>query len=635
MPRYELDQFATVTTRGDLSFSPDGKWITFVSNVSSQFNVWKQPVSAGPDNYPLLPVQLTATLEQSMLRAIWSPDGKRIVTLADTHGNENFQVCWVDPELGWLYPITDSPKASHEFGYPFIGFGPHGYPISPDSRYVTYASNERTGIDYDIFVHDMETGERRSVYAEGGRTYPCYWSPDGRYIIAVQIVQHLDLHLFLIDVQEGTSRQLPQAEADVRQIPGPWHPDGSGFYMICDLGREFSNLAFYNIHTDEISWVHTPDWDVSNINVSQNGKYLAWLVNEDGWSRLYVQDLDSGEIRDYPQLPKGGYLDIEISPTEPLVALHIESPVAPLNTYVLRLDTGEYWTLTYNTPKGIRVDDLVMPETVRIQSFDGKEVSAYLYKPKGLQPGERAPIILSIHGGPEAQERPFYLYDGMYQYLLNRGIGVLAPNIRGSKGYGKSWQKAIYRDWGGGELKDLEHCARYMQNLDWVDTGRMGVFGGSFGGFASLSCATRLPEYWTVAVDSCGPADLLLFANATLPIWKKRIKGWVGDPVEDREMLIERSPITYLDNLRCPILVMQGAEDPRMPKVVSDQLVERLREMGREVEYIVQEDEGHGSSKSGNRLGELHAITRWLERYLLGEPAARAAEPELQPVGSS
>jgi dipeptidyl aminopeptidase/acylaminoacyl peptidase len=227
------------------------------------------------------------------------------------------------------------------------------------------------------------------------------------------------------------------------------------------------------------------------------------------------------------------------------------------------------------------------------------------------------PVVIAIHGGPEAQEQP--LYQPLYQYLLSRGIAVLATNIRGSTGYGKSYQRLIQRDWGGGDLKDWDHAVKWLKEQDWADSDRIGVFGGSYGGFAVLSCVTRLPDHWAAAVDIFGPSNLVTFARAVPPTWKRMMKRFVGDPDEDAEMLTERSPLTYIDNVKAPLLVIQGATDPRVVKPESDQLVEKLRSMGRTVEYEVFDDEGHGFTKRPNELRAMRLSAEWLERYLLSE----------------
>jgi len=258
---------------------------------------------------------------------------------------------------------------------------------------------------------------------------------------------------------------------------------------------------------------------------------------------------------------------------------------------------------------------LVDAELVRYPTFDGRQVPAWLYRPAGSN--GRTPVLLSIHGGPETQERPGNSSAfAFYQYLLSRGIGVLAPNIRGSSGYGKSYQKLIHRDFGGDDLKDIEACAGYLRSLYWVDAERLAVYGGSYGGFASLSAMTRLPEYWACGVDLVGPSNLVSFAKAVPPFWREMMKAWVGDHYEEPDFLMERSPITYVENVRAPLLVLQGAMDPRVVKPESDQMVEKLRGLGSEVEYHVFEDEGHGFTKQANQLKAYRLISDFLFRHL-------------------
>jgi dipeptidyl aminopeptidase/acylaminoacyl peptidase len=226
-------------------------------------------------------------------------------------------------------------------------------------------------------------------------------------------------------------------------------------------------------------------------------------------------------------------------------------------------------------------------------------------------------VVLSIHGGPDAQELPVYKYSGLYQYWASRGIGVLAPNVRGSTGYGKTYQRLIHRDWGGDELKDFEAAARYLRSLDWVDADRLGVFGGSFGGFATLSCISRLPEYWAAAVDAFGPSNLVTAGKAVPPTWQRMMAAWVGDPETEVDFLLSRSPITYVDQIRTPLFVIQGANDPRVVQGESDQIVEQLRQRGIDIRYDVYPDEGHGFTKRANELNALRDAATFMEQHLL------------------
>ncbi|HEX5505060.1 MAG TPA: S9 family peptidase, partial [Thermomicrobiales bacterium] len=455
--------------------------------------------------------------------------------------------------------------------------------------------------------------------AGDGIYQPDSWSPDGRAVLVVRADSNTNQDLFLCDARTGESRHLTPHEGEVKFEPGPWRPDGGGFYLLSDQGREFMGLARCDPRDGALQWVETPEWDVTGVAASPDGRYLAWVVNEDGYSRLYVRDgaTDGARaVRDYPDLPRGVYTTLRFSPAGPLLGLYIARPVRPADVYLLDVTTGDYRRLTQSFLGGIPEEELVEPELVRYPTFDGRQIPAWLYRPRDLAPGARAPVVLSIHGGPEYQELPTYAYGGFYQYLLNRGIGVLAPNIRGSTGYGAAYQNLIHRDWGGDELRDLEHAARYLRGLPWVDPDRLGVYGGSFGGFATLSCVTRLPEYWAAAVDLVGPANLVTFAGSVPPFWRRAMKELMGDPDEDAAMLRERSPLTYVDAVRAPLLVIQGANDPRVAKAESDQMVERLRALGRTVEYMVFEDEGHGFTKPANWLTALRAAAAWFERYL-------------------
>jgi dipeptidyl aminopeptidase/acylaminoacyl peptidase len=293
------------------------------------------------------------------------------------------------------------------------------------------------------------------------------------------------------------------------------------------------------------------------------------------------------------------------------LALLWEQPGRPGDVFVVDTATGDAQTVTESRSAGLAALRMREPELIRYESFDDREIPAWLYRPEGDGP---APFVLAVHGGPEAQERPNFRPN--YQYLLSRGIGVLATNIRGSTGYGKTYQKLIHHDWGGGDLEDWRHAAEWLKAQPFVDGDRLGVYGGSYGGFATLTCVTRLPEYWKAAVDIVGPSNLVTFSRAVPPQWKRWMAVWVGDPDTEEDFLLERSPITYVDGVQARLLVIQGAKDPRVVKGESDQMVERLRELGRDVEYEVFEDEGHGFTRYANEVRAYKLACDWLEKHL-------------------
>lgn len=331
----------------------------------------------------------------------------------------------------------------------------------------------------------------------------------------------------------------------------------------------------------------------------------------DGASELHACDLGTGEDRGVPRLPTGTVDAMSLSADGRRLALMLSTGTAPTNIAVADLESGELRWVTDARP--VAATPSAEPTLVRFPTHDGLHVPAWLYRPAGEGPHG---VLLSIHGGPEAQERPHYNYAGLYQYLVDRGIAVLAPNVRGSTGYGTRYRRMILRDFGGAELGDFEAAARYLRTLDWVDPQRIGVFGRSYGGFATLSCLSRLPQYWACGVSVVGPSNLVTFARSVPPTWRPLMAEWVGDPDTEEEFLLSRSPITYVDAIRAPLFVVQGANDPRVAKAESDQIVEALRQRGLPVRYDVYEGEGHGFTKRENETKAYSDIAEFLLTHL-------------------
>jgi dipeptidyl aminopeptidase/acylaminoacyl peptidase len=261
------------------------------------------------------------------------------------------------------------------------------------------------------------------------------------------------------------------------------------------------------------------------------------------------------------------------------------------------------------------------PNLVSYNSFDNEPISAFLYLPSEKfmkNDKEKIGAVLSIHGGPTSQERPSYLYGGLYQYILSKGLAVLAPNFRGSTGYGKSFEKKIYHDWAGGELKDLEYAVKWLLSQKWIDKDKIGVFGASFGGFSTLNCVSRLSHYnWKAAVDIVGPSNLVTFTKTAPKHWKRVMAEWVGDPDTEEDFLKERSPITYVDNIKSDLLIIQGAKDPLVVKEESEQMVDKLQKSGKFVEYCVFDDEGHGFTKAKNMVKAYKLSAEFLLKRLI------------------
>jgi len=586
-----------------LTFTEDGAHVLFASNMSGQFNLWRVPVAGG------WPDQLTGFTENTVRGVGVSPRDGTILFCADHDGDEFHQLFLIEGGSGWPERLTNEPQVQH-----FVGTDAW----SPDGTRFAYAANARTPTDMECWIRDADSGETRAVFGEGMFSFPLAWSPDGTKLLAIDFRNNSDTSIHLIDVEAGQARELTPHDDDALFVPGSWAADGSGFYLLTDADSEFRGLAYYDLATDRYSWVEEPQSDVDDLKLSEDGRVLAWLVNEEGYDRFHLRDLVSGRdlSADLPDGARphltGAEPPVALSPDGSHAALIVSSPRRPPEVWVVETETGRARAVTESRIGGLREEDLVEIELVSFPTFDGRDIPAWLYRP---DVDGKAPVVLSIHGGPEAQERP--LYQPLYQYLLSRGIGVLATNIRGSTGYGKSYQRLVQRDWGGGDMRDWEHAVKWLQQQGWVDADRIGVCGGSYGGFAVLTCVTRLPDYWAAAVDIFGPSNLVTFAKAVPPTWKRFIARFVGDPETEVDFLMERSPITYVENVKTPLLVIQGATDPRVVKGESDQMVEKLRELGRDVEYVVFDDEGHGFTKRTNELNAYRLAADWLEQHLL------------------
>lgn len=599
---------------GEFSVAPTEDAVVFVASSGDTPAVWTCSLRDGA------PARLLWS-DAAVERCVWRPDGGRILVQTNPDGRENYQLGEIDPDTGDVTWSTTDHDVRHEIG-PVGRCG--NQPYSPDGSLLAYASNARDRRSFDVVVRDISGNRTRTVVEGDDRYFPVAFCPDGRLLLVIRMRQNTDHDLFTCDIVSGVVEHITPHDGPARYVPGPWSADGRSVYTATTQGRDFAGLARIDLSgAPELRWLATPPHDVDHI--SRSGSRLLWATNTDGYTTVWLRDLPTGEDRPVGtpsrlvmarDMGRGPFAPQFAN--DPMIITGVGRATAP--TELCRIDTHS-GTVTALTSCGERLpppDTMVEPTVVRYPSTDGVTVPALLFRPPAATAAAPVPVVVSIHGGPETQAVPSY--DPLNQYLLRHGIGVIQPNYRGSSGYGLAYQRMIYRDFGGGDLRDIAMAARYLRTVDWADAHRLGVYGESYGGFAALSCISRLPELWTAAVDQCGRSDLTTLAVP--PHWRARMREWMGDPDEDAEFLAERSPITHAHRVVAPLLVIHGENDTRVPKSESDRVVQRLHELGKQVKYLVLERDGHSSTSRRNALLATEATAEWFIRHLLHQTDA-------------
>jgi dipeptidyl aminopeptidase/acylaminoacyl peptidase len=597
--KYTFDQLARVRRMWGYDFSPDGKRMALVTDLDGQLNLWLIPTTGG------FPVQFTFFKDQTVRNVKWSPVSNQIAFGADEKGNELEQVYLLDLDGGGRPRcLTNNPKKRYYLSA-----------WSPDGKFLYYTTDDRNPKALDVGRIEVSSGKLERLTMEDRLFEARRPSPDGRYLPVLEFFANDHYTLHLLELSTGKRWELTPHAGKVRFDFATWSPDSRFIYAFTDEESEFMHLVKINVETGEKQVFAAPEWDVDGAVTSSDGRWLAYTVNCGGFQTITLCDLNTGKERMIGEKLKALHFDCKFTQDCRFLAFKRNQAIRAGDYYLFDLENEDIQPITDSMSGGVRSEDLVSPELIEYQSFDRK-IPAWFYRPQGKGP---FPCVLSIHGGPEYQEVPFYYH--FYQYLLQAGISILAPNIRGSIGYGKAYMRLIHRDWGGGELKDIEAAAQFLKTRPEIDKERIAIYGGSFGGFAVLSAVTRLPHLWRAAVDMCGPSNLITFLKTVPEFWKPTMKEWLGDPndPEERKFLLERSPITYLDQAKAPILIIQGANDPRVVKQESDQMVEALRKKGVRVEYLVFEDEGHGFLKTENAILAWKKAADFLFEHLLGE----------------
>ncbi|HYH46416.1 MAG TPA: S9 family peptidase [Thermoanaerobaculia bacterium] len=636
--RPDISRFLNARMAFRPTLSPDGARLSYLTETTGQAQVWVGDSRGGG-----APVQATFG-EGSVTFQEWSPAGAWIAYGTDRGGDEREGFYLVSPDGLRERELLPASRAFRVWG---------GW--SPDGRRAAFASTERNGLDFDIYLLEVAADGSHSaprlVHQGSGGLYPVAWRPDGRALVLSQARGEADNDVFLLHLPEGPAGngrlEALFQPADASSYAGfAWTPDGRGFYVATNQERDLAGLAFYDLAARRLTWVDTPPSDrtaeVEDVALSHDGRFLAWLVNDNSLSTLRLRDLQGGgqgaagrDLRPEPALPTGVYASLRFAETAPVLSLAVSGPRVPGDIWTVELPAGRTVRATVSATGGLDPGRFVVPEAFSFPSWDRETIHGLLYlPPPGASPereggqelpaGSSPPIMLAVHGGPTGQARPEF--DAATQYLLTRGIAVFDLNFRGSTGYGKRFTRLDNGRLRPNAVKDMAGALDWLATTGKVDVRRAGVMGGSYGGYLTLAGLAQLPDRFRAGVAFVGVSNWLTALEGASPQLKAsdRIEyGDVDDP-EDRAFFVELSPLTHVHQVRAPLLAVHGANDPRDPVTETDQFVAALRGRGVPVEYLRFPDEGHGIRKLSNRIIAYRRIAAFLERAL-GVASADAA----------
>ena len=593
---YEFARYLKIRGAWGPSWSPDAQRVSFLTEITGVPQVWEVPVEGSS-----WPEQLTF-YEERVSGAEYSPEEDRLLFGMDAGGNERTQLYLL--EDGAVRDLTRAPEAIHYSG----GF-------SPDGGRIAYTATRRNGTDFDVFVQELGSagGEPEVVWEVSGYHTISDWGPDGSSLLVSRHGSNLDNDLYRLDLGTGEATLLTPHEGDARFYGARLTPDGGGAYLATDRDGDFMRLARLDLRTLDLEYLTPDDWDVESVDLSRDGRYLLASRNVEGYSDLM---LFSGEGRRVPDLevPEGIVGGFEFSPDGRRLAFALVGPTRNADVWVVDLPGGEPRQLTRSSTAGIPRSAFRRPHVVRYPTFDGREVPALFYEPEE----GNAPVVVNVHGGPESQSRPAFA--PVTQYLLHRGYAVFFPNVRGSTGYGKAYTHLDDVELRMDSVRDLAHAARWLREKGHE---RVAIMGGSYGGFMVLAALTEYPELWSAGVDIVGIANLVTFLENTGSYRRALREPEYGSLERDRDLLRSISPIHKAENIRAPLMVIHGKNDPRVPVGEAEQIVERVRGNGGTVEYLLYEDEGHGLAKLKNRLDAYPKIVAFLDEQLTrSDPAA-------------
>ncbi|HZB45039.1 MAG TPA: prolyl oligopeptidase family serine peptidase [Pyrinomonadaceae bacterium] len=598
--QYTIEQFMDTVRIGGASFSPDEQSVLFHNNKTGIFNVYTVGAAGGA------PKQLTNSTKESTYAVSYFPNDARFIYTYDKGGNENNHL-YVKELDGTERDLTPGEKTKASF----LGW-------SHDRKSFYFSTNERDPKFFDVF--EMAVADMKPVLVyqnEGGYDFADI-SNDKRFVALNKTgASTVDSDIYLYDTRSKELKKITPHTGEVSFNAQTFDPQSKFLYFTTDEGGEFQYVKRYDLATGKSELVEKEPWDIYGTYFSWNGKYRVTVVNQDARTVIKIRDAATGKIVPLPKLPDGDITGVQIAPSEKRMAFYLNGDRSPSNLYVYDFATKKATKLTDSLNPEINMADLVEAENIRYKSFDGMEIPAILYKPHQADAQSKVPAIVLVHGGPGGQARRGY--KAQVQFLVNHGYAVLDVNNRGSSGYGKTFFTADDQKHGREPLWDVIEAKKYLASLGYVDAQRIGIMGGSYGGYMVLAALAFKPEEFAVGVDIFGVSNWVRTLQSIPPYWesfRKALYKEIGDPATQMEHLRATSPLFHADKIRRPLIVLQGANDPRVIKPESDEIVEAVKKNNVPVEYVVFDNEGHGFTKKANEIRANKAVLEFLDKHL-------------------
>jgi prolyl oligopeptidase len=597
--QHSADDFFKTTTVFGSTINHDATAVLITNDKSGIFNAYKMPLDGSE------PTQLTDSTTDSAYAVSWFPMDDRLLYESDQGGDENTHL-YVRELDGKVKDLTPGDNLKADFA------GWH-----KDNKHFYITTNERDAKYFDLYMYSTDDYTRKLIYENNGGYGISSISDDGCWLALVKTNSNADSDIFLVDLTNDDLAEvlITQHEGDVSHRTYTFTTDSKNLIYATNEFGEFNQAWSYNLEDKSKKLHYQANWDVSFIYYSDDGKYQVSGINADAQTQIQITDTITGHVIKLPNMPSGDLRGVNFSKDSTKMVFYINSDTSPSNLYVHTLGTNEIARLTNSGNPEINEDNLVAGEVVRFKSFDDLEIPCILYKPKQAKT-QKVPALIFIHGGPGGQSRKGY--SAMIQHLVNNGYGICRINNRGSSGYGKTFNHLDDKRHGEDDLQDVVFNKKYLQTLDWVDADKIGVMGGSYGGYLTMAAMAFTDEF-KVGVNIFGVTNWVRTLKSIPPYWeafRKSLYDELGDPATDEERLHSISPVFFGHQVKQPVLVVQGVNDPRVIKIESDEMVESIRSGGTHVEYLLFDDEGHGFSKKKNRIEASDKYLQFLDEYL-------------------